>query len=60
MCAETYGRVEAECDAFAEATAYGRDKKKVRELSAGIRKRLEALSPPIPTPSPMTTPRTLK
>ncbi|HEY6207021.1 MAG TPA: hypothetical protein VIW21_12730 [Chthoniobacterales bacterium] len=56
MCAETYGRVEAECNAFAKATEFGRDKKKVRELSAAVRKRLEAWPTPSQTPSPTPSP----
>jgi hypothetical protein len=60
MCAEVYGRVEAECDAFAQSTAFGRDKKKVRELSAGVKKRLEALSTPTPAPLPTVSKPILK
>jgi hypothetical protein len=37
--------MEKEIDAFATATNRGQDKKKVRELSAGIKKRLAQITP---------------
>ena len=42
FCNAKYGEIQTECEAFAKATDNGRNKKKVRELSAEIRKRLEA------------------
>lgn len=40
--AAKYKEGDAETEAFMKATGYGANKKKVRELAAGIRKRLEA------------------
>ena len=41
--ATKYKERDAETEAFAKATGHGANRKKVRELAAGIRKRLEAL-----------------
>ena len=66
--AAKYKERDAETEAFAKATGHGANRKKVRELAAGIRKRLEATpnttvlfteaSAPVPTPnvSPAASP----
>jgi hypothetical protein len=64
FCEEKYEQVQAECDGFAKATGKGQDKKKVRELAAEIRKRLDAI--PVvnapgntrPAPATASTPST--
>jgi hypothetical protein len=52
---QKFEQLQAEGSAFAKATDRGQNKKKVRELAAAIRKRLEALPAPIPSPSPTAT-----
>ena len=42
FCDDRYKEVQVEIQAFAKATMNGQDKKKVRELAAEIRKRLDA------------------
>jgi hypothetical protein len=54
FCRERYKPFELERDAFVTDTKSGDNKKKVRELAAAIRKRLDAL-PPVPTPSAAPT-----
>lgn len=62
--AAKYKETEAEMNAFAKATGDGANKKKVRELAAGIRKRLEATpnttvpftEEPAPGSSPLVSP----
>jgi hypothetical protein len=64
FCEKNYERVQAECDAFAKATDKGQNKKKVRELAAEIRKRLDAIpvvNAPgnmLPAPATASTPST--
>jgi hypothetical protein len=64
FCEKNYEQVQAECDAFAKATDKGQDKKKVRDLAAEIRKRLDAIpvanvpSNTRPDPATASTPST--
>ena len=51
LCADKFAQAHAEMQEFEKATRKGTDRKKVRELAGGIRKRLDAL-PPVPGPSP--------
>jgi hypothetical protein len=51
---QKYEQMQAEGAAFVKATDRGQNKKKVRELAAVVRKRLEAL--PKPTPTSTSTP----
>ncbi len=45
-----YEKLQADNDAFVKATNRGQDVNKVRELAAAIRKRLDTLPLPVPTP----------
>ena len=51
---EKFKEAQAEQDAFAKATGFGEEKKKVRALAAEIKKRLAAISNPTPTPNEST------
>ena len=51
FCEVKYKQAQAEDDAFAKATQFGENKKKVRELAAEIKKRLTAIPNPSPTPN---------
>jgi hypothetical protein len=69
FCRERYKPFEIELEAFVKETKRGENKEKVRELSAAIRKRLDAIPPtpaasavpaiitaPSPTSAPMPSP----
>lgn len=54
FCAKKYKQIQAESDAFVKATNGGQNKKKVRELAAAIKKRLDAAQ--VVSPSPTASP----
>ena len=53
---KTFNQAAKEAKEFYEATSKGREQKKVRELAAGIKKRLAALSAPTPASTASSSP----
>jgi len=63
FCNDRFKALQLEREAFVKETNRGQDKKKVRELAAAIKKRLDAVAPtgmlsvsPTPSPVPVTSP----
>lgn len=53
---QKYEKMNAEREAFLQATDHGQNKKKVQELGAGLTKRLETMASLTPSPIPSATP----
>lgn len=56
MCQGQLREARKEAEKFAQATNNGQNKKRLRELSAAIKKRLAQIPTPTPTPSPSPNP----